>query len=253
MNYPKKSLIGLLCAGILCLGQLASAAELDTTHARQVEAQAAKIAEHDQAWQEFRSAALQHWNEVPPAKQIQATNTSRLTDDIILVVDHSLSHWSKQADGSWQMNYYTYAGYGKNGLSAERKEGDKTTPIGSFPLLTAFGTAENPGTQMPYRSVTPYSYWADASNTWVGSTAPLAGEHLIDYYQYKYAMAIGFNLNPMVPGKGGAIFLHCKSRDWWYTAGCVSVPEYSMVELLRLTHEGAYIIIVPDEQSLSSY
>ena len=106
MNYPKKSLIGLLCAGILCLGQLASAAELDTTHARQVEAQAAKIAEHDQAWQEFRSAALQHWNEVPPAKQIQATNTSRLTDDIILVVDHSLSHWSKQADGSWQMNYY---------------------------------------------------------------------------------------------------------------------------------------------------
>ena len=66
-------------------------------------------------------------------------------------------------------------------------------------------------------------------------------------------MAIGFNLNPMVPGKDGAIFLHCKSKDRWYTSGCVSVTESSMVRLLRLTHDGAYIIIVPDDQSLSNY
>ena len=253
MNWKNFLLVGLLCTGILYTEQPCFAAELDTTHARQVTAQAAKIAAHDQTWQEFRSNTLRHWNQTPLAEQSQATNTSRLTDEIILVIDHRLSHWSRQADGTWQINYCTYAGYGKNGLSAERVEGDKTTPIGSFPLLTAFGKAENPGTQMGYQVVTPHSYWTDADNAWVESKTRLEGEHLNDYYQYKYAMAIGFNLNPMVSGKGGAIFLHCKSKDRWYTAGCVSVTESSMVRLLRLTHDGAYIIIVPDEHSLINY
>lgn len=74
-----------------------------------------------------------------------------------------------------------------------------------------------------------------------------------DYYQYKYAIAIGFNIDPAVYGRGSAIFLHCKSTDHWYTAGCVSLAESNMLYLMQTLANGSYIIIVPDVASIASY
>ena len=124
-------------------------------------------------------------------------------------------------------------------------------------MLYAFGLSENPGTEMTYKQITPQSYLSgeeDTYNTWVESERPLEGsEHLIDYYQYKYAMNIGFNINPTVFGRGAAIFLHCKSTDRWWTAGCVSVPEDVMLKLLQKSKDGEYIIIVPTVEDISSF
>ena len=148
---------------------------------------------------------------------VEKTPTAKLTDQIILVIDHNLSLWNKQTDDRWTMEFESYCGYGKNGFSSNRHEGDKTTPIGAFPILYAFGLSDNPGTEMTYKKITPQSYLSgeeDTYNQWVESDRPLEGsEHLIDYYQYKYAMNIGFNINPTIFGRGAAIFLHCKSTD----------------------------------------
>lgn len=193
------------------------------------------------------------------ASALANTMTSQLTDQIILVVDHTLSLYNKQAGGSWTQAMETYCGYGRNGLKAWnlRQEGDQTTPIGSFPILFAFGVNANPGTAMTWRDVTPYSYWSgekDTYNTWVESTTPISGEHLSDYtICYKYAMAIGFNQNPTVYKRGSAIFLHCKNPAEWGSAGCVSVVDEDMIRLLALCHDGCYIMIVPDEASIANY
>ena len=93
----------------------------------------------------------------------------------------------------------------------------------------------------------------ESFNTWVESETPVPGEHLIDYYQYKYAVNIGFNLEDVVYSRGCAIFLHCKSNDHWYTAGCVSLSEEDMVTLLLMLRDGAYMIIVPDAESIGDY
>lgn len=188
---------------------------------------------------------------------IASTNTAKKTSQIILVVDHKLTLWNKN-NGTWVKAMDTYCGYGKNGLklAAKRKAGDKTTPIGSFPISFAFGTASNPGTSMDYRKVKSTSYWSAEKktyNTWVESSKKVGGEHLIDYYQYKYAMAIGFNIDPVVYGRGSAIFLHCKSKGHWYTAGCVSVTEGNMVSLLKACRNGTYMIIVPDTEDIANY
>ena len=110
---------------------------------------------------------------------------------------------------------------------------------------------------MIWRQITEASYWSEAEdesfNTWVESETPVPGEHLIDYYQYKYAVNIGFNLEDIVYSRGCAIFLHVKSRNSWDTAGCVSLTEEDMLALLRMLRDGAYMIIVPDAESIAEY
>ena len=200
---------------------------------------------------EYQDAATQ-----AVANALARTATSKKTKQIILVVDHNLSFWEKDAQGYWNRKLSAYCGYGSNGMSTDRHEGDRTTPVGSFPILHGFGIAANPGSAMQYRKVTNNSYWSgeySTYNQWVESTRPVAGEHLISYYQYKYAMAIGFNRNPTVYKKGSAIFLHCKSYDHWSTAGCVSVEESVMKRLLVMSRNGVYMIIVRNQGEIGNY
>ena len=193
------------------------------------------------------------------AEALAKTLTAQITDQIILVVDHALSLYNKQADGSWKRAMETYCGYGRNGMKAwnERHEGDQTTPVGSFPILHAFGISPNPGTQMSWRDVTPNSWWSGEQatyNTWIESATPISGEHLSEYtICYKYAMAVGFNVNPTVYKRGSAIFLHCKNPAEWGSSGCVSVEEADMIALLRQCHNGCYMMIVPNEASIANF
>lgn len=204
-----------------------------------------------------RMNVIETWNsERMETKNLLANSaTAQKTDQIILVVDHTLSLWNK-IDGEWQEDFETYCGYGRNGLNIDRHEGDGTTPIGAFPILYSFGHGENPGTEMTYKKITPNSYLSgeiSTYNTWIESSYSISGEHLADYYQYQYAMNIGFNINPTVVGKGSAIFLHCKSIDRWTSSGCVTVPENYMLDLLRKSHDGEYIIIVPKVEDIANY
>ena len=190
------------------------------------------------------------------AQILAKTQTAQKTNQILLIVNHNFSTWQKTPEGWWARVADYYCGLGRNGLSANRHAGDMTTPIGSFKILYAFGKAPNPGTQMTYRDITPNSYLSserDTYNTWVESFRPMSGEHLTDYYQYKYGMDIGFNQNPVVYGKGSAIFLHCKSYDRWWTHGCISLEEKNMVEVLQFTQNGAYMIIVPSIEDIARY
>ena len=195
----------------------------------------------------------------PLRAAVEASAAAKKTGQLVLVVDHNLTFWEAAEDGSWRLRMDTYCGYGGNGLveADSRVMGTRTTPIGAFPLTLAFGTGPNPGTGMTYRQITETSYWSaeddDTYNTWVESDTPLSGEHLIDYYQYKYAVNIGFNLDPPVHSRGCAIFLHCKSTNSWHTAGCVSLAEEDMLALLLALRDGAYMIIVPDAEALSAY
>ena len=204
-----------------------------------------------------RMNALSSWNSQRNKIENLLSNsaTAQKTNQIILVIDHTLSLWNK-IDGEWYEDFETYCGYGRNGLSWDRTAGDGTTPIGAFPILHAFGMGDNPGTEMTYKKITPNSYLSAESSTynqWVESAYGVSGEHLIEYYQYQYAMNIGFNINPTIYGKGAAIFLHCKSLGRWTSAGCVTVPENYMLDLLKKSKNGEWIIIVPTVDDIARF
>lgn len=161
---------------------------------------------------------------------------------LVIVNSHSTTagvYCFEKAD-SWKQIMYTESGYvGSNGVSSAHREGDRMTPTGMFPLDFAFGINSNPGTAMEYRNVTTDCYWVDDVNSkyynqWVQNVTDAdwsSAEHLSDYTTaYAYAVAIGYNRNPIVAGNGSAIFLHCGYNP---TAGCIAVPTDSMISILQ--------------------
>jgi len=127
---------------------------------------------------------------------------------------------------------------GKNGVASRKREGDGKTPAGLFLLGTAFGVREKPETRMSYRPVTKDSYWVDDPqspdyNRWVEAPGgPRYGaERLRDYPDaYAYGVVIEYNTDPVIPGRGSAVFLHCGDKP---TSGCVAVGEADLLKILR--------------------
>ncbi|MCL2065361.1 MAG: L,D-transpeptidase family protein [Candidatus Cloacimonetes bacterium] len=140
----------------------------------------------------------------------------------------------------WQKLHHTEGYFGRNGVTGDKMEGDGATPSGVFTFGRAFGMVYDPGSLLSYTKVTDNDVWVDDVNSrfynqWSYLDNPEAdwdsAEHLIKYpNEYKYVLTINYNTDPIIIGKGSAIFLHCSSDR--PTAGCISVSEATMIFLL---------------------
>ena len=127
-----------------------------------------------------------------------------MAEQRIIVRGHSLSLWETGPDGILRRVLRCYCGYGRNGFAFSaagvspcvgiasedslipngqptpaaagqgalplKREGDGRTPVGVFPIELAFGLASNPGTALPWKDITPTSFWSSDSgtyNTWI--------------------------------------------------------------------------------------
>lgn len=148
--------------------------------------------------------------------------------------------YDKNEQGQWETPVAANGNVGKTGVSADRHEGDGSTPLGVYKLGFAFGNKDNPGTKLEYRAVTSNSYWVDDPksvdyNKWVEGTGHKDWNSAEELWKaqtaYAYALVVEYNYgSSTVPGKGSAIFLHCGSKS---TVGCISIPEEKMKEVLR--------------------
>jgi L,D-peptidoglycan transpeptidase YkuD (ErfK/YbiS/YcfS/YnhG family) len=134
---------------------------------------------------------------------------------------------------------------GWNGLSANRHEGDGTTPIGTFGFQRVmYGIAPSPGVRYAYRRVRCGDWWDEDArsptyNTFqrvgCGRAPPFesaAGEGLWRATRaYRHFAVIDFNTHPVVPGRGSGIFLHVETGG--PTNGCVSLPVAQLKQVLR--------------------
>ena len=193
------------------------------------------------------------WEESGLAKDISKTKISKKTKQIILVSGDRLYFFEKN-NGIWEQILNEKARHGYAGFKKNKHEGDGATPIGVYSILYGFGFSSNPGTKLNYKKITNNSYFVDNSNSkyynkWYEGKGE-RGEHMIDHYQYKYGMVIDYNRNQR-KGKGSAIFIHCNGRG--NTAGCISIPENSMLRLLKKVNNGAYIIITTNNKNLKDY
>ncbi len=128
---------------------------------------------------------------------------------------------------------------GKNGLAyrGEKKEGDYKTPVGLYPIGEAFGTKKQ-ALKMDYRFITKQDKFVDDMespqyNTWVvGKTKAKSYEDmLID--PYELGAVLNYNMNPAIPGKGSAIFLHLWGAPNKPTAGCVATDREHLLTILK--------------------
>lgn len=164
----------------------------------------------------------------------------------------------KTGRGAWRRvkRLGVMRGYvGKNGVTSCKFEGDGKTPAGLFRLGTAFGVREKPETRMSYRPVTKDSFWIDDSrapdyNRWAEAPGGLryGAEHLIEYPdEYAYGVVIEYNTDPVIPGRGSAVFLHCGNKP---TSGCVAVGEADLLKILQwLDPEKQPEILIEDAEA----
>jgi L,D-peptidoglycan transpeptidase YkuD (ErfK/YbiS/YcfS/YnhG family) len=121
------------------------------------------------------------------------------------------------------------------------------TPAGTFTLTEGFGRLADPGTRLPYRAIGPDDYWvSDAGPRYnqfydCVSACPSQENLWAAGSAYDYAVVIDYNRRPAVPGKGSAFFLHVTNGA--ATAGCVAVPQRSLVAIMRWLNPAARPLI----------
>ena len=133
---------------------------------------------------------------------------------------------------------------GAKGLSASRREGDGTTPAGTFRIhATMYGNEPNPGVRYRYVRVRCGDWWDEdprspTYNTFqrvgCGRTPPFGVESEGMWQSpgaYPYLAVIEFNMRPVVPGRGSGIFLHAATGG--PTNGCVSIGRAQLRGVLR--------------------
>ncbi len=143
---------------------------------------------------------------------------------------------------------------GRNGFAppGEKREGDGRTPAGTYYLGFAFGYLPKVDSAMPYRRMTKNDIWVDdpASPDYNrpkkrGETQAKSFEDMVlPDDRYKYGIVIRYNMDPVVPGHGSAIFLHVWKDPKTPTSGCVAVSEENMLKLLKWLDPGKRPVIM---------
>ncbi|MFC0187303.1 L,D-transpeptidase [Fictibacillus aquaticus] len=172
--------------------------------------------------------------------------------------------YEKMSDGKWRAAFPVMkAVVGKTGVSSRKVEGDGKSPTGKFLFGTAFGSAVKPSAvTWPYKKTTVSDFWVDDAkssyyNKWVNTTKMKAtwnsAEKLLQPL-YKYAAVIRYNDDPIVKGKGSAIFLHVWKNEYSPTLGCTAVSEANLVKLLSWMNASKRpIIVVGTEAQVAGY
>ncbi len=169
---------------------------------------------------------------------------------------------------------------GKGGIVADKKEGDGATPAGSFVIREIFYRPDKLNPQQidrlkamqtkgfPVHALTTEDGWSD------DVSSPFYNEHILiaDYLKqplanpsyeklwrdddvYNIIAVVGYNDNPVVKGKGSAIFMHVQHQTAdgiLPTVGCISFAQNDLIDVLtaltpkshiQISAQNKYIVI----------
>lgn len=177
----------------------------------------------------------------------------------VVTVNRTSGHHARvvfwvRTGGRWVERFRTTDGrIGYGGLVAgdRRRQGTGTTPLGTYPLPSAFGTHPRDARwRLPYRQIRRGDFWVQDNASphynryrhrsrggfrwWLPAGDPNSSERLTDYgRQYEYAVVVKYNWG-QVRHRGSGIFLHVNGRG--ATAGCVSAPRPFLRRLMARLH-----------------
>ena len=156
-------------------------------------------------------------------------------------------HTFEKKNENWAKVFPAYkVNLGVKGMASvdQKMEGDLKTPSGFYPIPFVFGYKKDIETKMDFVVVSK-------NHVWVCDTASVDYNKLVidkeGKYKNnlkneklfrpdilnKYAIAIGYNMSPIVKGKGSAIFMHVERSTNHKTAGCISMPENNIKDLIK--------------------
>ncbi|MGO4256082.1 L,D-transpeptidase family protein [Marmoricola sp. RAF53] len=163
-----------------------------------------------------------------------------------------VSFWERRPDGWKRLALSRAARIGYGGLVSptRRRQGSGTTPLGTYRLLSSFGTGERRASwDLGYVRIRPGYYWVQDNASrfynrmrdkalggfrwWLDPRTENGSERLAAYpVEYAMSVVIGFNYAHPVRHRGSGIFLHVNGRG--ATAGCVSAPRAFLARTMTL-------------------
>jgi L,D-peptidoglycan transpeptidase YkuD (ErfK/YbiS/YcfS/YnhG family) len=144
------------------------------------------------------------------------------------------------------------AAIGPSGIAIKSGEGDGITPRGAFPVREIFYRADRmpaPVTSLPLRAIEKDDGWCDAPadanyNRLVKLPYPASAETMWrEDHLYDLVAVLGYNDDPVVSGKGSAIFLHLARPDFSATHGCVALTPGDWLAAIGQLEPGDQVVI----------
>ena len=129
---------------------------------------------------------------------------------------------------------------GKNGIKRLKKEGDFCTPTGQFslgPIYYRKDRINKLNTKLNIYPIAKNMIWEDNPNNKNYNKLNLnnkkSKEKLFRKDNiYDIIVVINYNNNPVVPGKGSAIFIHIARNNYFPTKGCIALNKKDLVFLI---------------------
>ncbi|WP_298915084.1 L,D-transpeptidase family protein [uncultured Algimonas sp.] len=146
-------------------------------------------------------------------------------------------------------------GFGREGTvpAAEGHEGDAKTPLGPYHLRFGFYRADRlpePSTALTMHAIRTDDGWCDAPddaayNRFVALPYPASHERLWRADgAYDVVLVLSHNDDPPIPGRGSAIFVHCRQPDHRPTLGCLALAAPDMAALLPRLRAGMGVAVI---------
>ena len=140
-------------------------------------------------------------------------------------------------------DFYFKCCVGKNGISKQKKEGDKKTPKGIFMLDCLYyrkDRLKKPKTNLKCIEIKKNMGWCDDVNNpkkynkLIKIDKSIKSEKLKRTdYKYDLLLPIKYNFKNPVIGLGSCIFIHL-TKNYQPTAGCIALQKKDFLIMLKL-------------------
>lgn len=141
---------------------------------------------------------------------------------------------------------------GRKGIGQKNTEGDGLTPRGTHKFGRIFwrqDRIQNIKTVLATLPLNKTMGWCDDPdqedyNTLI--TLPHAGNFEELWRQdsvYDVIVELLYNTNPIISGRGSAIFMHIARPDFNPTEGCITLKQNDLLELLTMLNENSMLIV----------
>jgi L,D-peptidoglycan transpeptidase YkuD (ErfK/YbiS/YcfS/YnhG family) len=145
---------------------------------------------------------------------------------------------------SGYLNYKNFkfrCALGKNGIRQKEREGDFVTPKGKYKLIKIYYRADRiKKIRSPLKKIKIKKNmgWCDDVNSkyynkQIKINKKISHEKLYRKDNvYDIVVVLNYNINPIIKGKGSAIFLHVAKKNYKKTQGCIALKKSELLNLV---------------------
>jgi L,D-peptidoglycan transpeptidase YkuD (ErfK/YbiS/YcfS/YnhG family) len=149
-------------------------------------------------------------------------------------------------------NFKFQCALGKGGIKQKEREGDFITPKGKFKLIKIYYRSDRVkkiNTSIKKFKIKKNMGWCDdvSSNYYnkqIKINKKISHEKLYRKDNvYDILVVLNYNLNPIIRGKGSAIFLHVAKKNYERTQGCIALKKSELLYLVSKIKKNTQIRI----------